>query len=523
MMTSVTRRSHFGYRLFAFCLLLFPLSLLGSPFLSPLDEAVLNKFRVLIVSNWHTVQGIGSVHWLAYAYAGPYAKLDTSWQPNHLYLTGEMTYSDDGNRVFRAAQGGSSGSQMPNWNTVNLGDELQDGNVKWVYFGPPRVFSAFDGNTKIYPTAEELGEHDLYYDALGAAILSYLYLSKLHDPEAEEFRLFIKYVRGAIRDTYDDRVTIPGNRIFSRGYRLDATNFASDPDATTVDWIKGLRKRDNASYRFSSSFNYSNTADTNGAVRGRWESQSREVAYVGRFLIALESLGEARQPDSGYVDPITRERISNSSGTLIEFLVAWAENHLWEWKSAEYENPQGGRLAPFMFGLTAGFLGEFYEWETSNGRNPEDYWPKKHWPNIPSALGDLNEFIYTTAVVRTGPEKGKPLLTPNAGNGYAVARQDDGPNADDNASSLLMLFCHSYAFVGKWHADQGRLDQAAKYFDWADHLFVSALFNFQPTNKGKDWFQQLFHSFDYLRWREAVEIKGGTRPSPPTHLRIVTE
>ena len=164
-----------------------------------------------------------------------------------------------------------------------------------------------------------------------------------------------------------------------------------------------------------------------------------------------------------------------------------------------------------MFGLTAGFLATFAEWEEANGRDPNAYWPKRRWPTIANAIGDVADFIYNEMRVRPGfPFAGEPVMVVD-GSGYAVVRQDDGPNAEDLTAGLNLLFVPAYGFAGKWQAAQGNLDEARRFFAMGDHLFVSAVSAFKPIDKGKDWFQQLYHSGDYLRYRREVQSETAPR------------
>lgn len=137
--------------------------------------------------------------------------------------------------------------------------------------------------------------------------------------------------------------------------------------------------------------------------RGYSQHLSREIAYSLQSNVLAERAGVARITDSDLdmnVYPKNR----------VEYLVGFMENHLKEWITQTFALTVDVRFAPFMFGLTANSLIEFYEWEEENSRNPNAYWPTTNWPNIIAALEDVATWMVNEAeVVGTSQYAGLPM------------------------------------------------------------------------------------------------------------------
>lgn len=473
--------------------------------LDPLPAAALKAYRDMIVEVAPT-NGAWNVphwpaHWLEYNYAGPEASLDTAWRANHTYIEYELTH-DGGAKVFRCIQSGLSGEVQPDWDRLmTLGDTTTDGSVAWAYVGRTGSFAGAGQSLA-------LGEANSYYDVLACAHRAYDYLASIGDAQAPRFLKYTQYARGPWRDTYErpNAMRTPGWRRFPAGYYFDWRR-SLDADVSAPEDLRLMRDGEGVPF--------STAAEFKGESDGRWESMSREVAFAGLANLYAEKAGFARKLDSG--SPHTQ----NPSGTLLECLVIWAESHLMEWRTQQSANPNGGRCAPFMFGLTAGFLATLAEWEQANGRDPNAYWPKRRWPTIAHGIGDVADFICNEMRVRPGfPFAGERVMVVDGG-GYAVVRQDDGPNAEDLTAGLNLLFVPAYGFAGKWHAARGDFDAARHFFALGDHLFVSAVSVFKPIDKGKDWFQQLYHSGDYLRYRG--EAQSETAPRIRIEIALANE
>ena len=271
-----------------------------------------------------------------------------------------------------------------------------------------------------------------------------------------------------------------GYRRFPHGLYED---FRRGGDTTTTDMQK---IRDNPAY----SNIYELTRS--GGRSGYFESKSREVAYNVNGQITAEKAGVARSSENG--------------APKLEPLVAMMENHLWEWRSQTYEDPNGGRLAAFMFGLTGHSLIEFYEWERQSGRDPNAYWPKAHWPDIITALEDISTWLVEGARVASGSFAGQPLYVSGyQGSAYSVFRYADQGSANPSPD-LSQLIAPVYYWLYK---ETG----SPKYLIVGDQLFGGAV-QFGYHIGGKQ-FNQLYRlSFLSLKWRG----EGGVRPNPPTNL-----
>ena len=301
-----------------------------------------------------------------------------------------------------------------------------------------------------------------YYDSIWI-----FYQISEYSGKKEPWNDYIHNAKITYRDEYyrANNYRVPGYRRFPHGLLID---YLSGGD-TTIEDIKLIR--DNPAFSMISEFK-------NKGYPGQSQRMSREMAYALQANVCAEKAGEPRMTD----------RISH--------FIPWMENHLYEWKSGNFTD--SAFFQPFMFGLTAHALIEFYEWEVENGRDPHAYWPKTHWNTIPEALADFAEWMYNTSVVRAGPHAGQRMWVANyggQGNGafrYADREYEEG--AGTIYPGLNLLITPVYAWVYKQTGD-------TTYREIADIMFAAGVRQFNGDWSGKAFNQNYRWSFKYVDWR----------------------
>lgn len=220
---------------------------------------------------------------------------------------------------------------------------------------------------------------------------------------------------------------------------------------------------------------------------GEWESMSREVAYVIQANIVAERYG--------------LDRVIESGTPRLASLIGFTEKQLHEWRTQEFASPEGGRFAPFMFGLTAQALVEFYEWELENGRDPNDYWQAEYWPNIISALDDVSTWAFNEAKVREGTNAGRPMWVESyrGSGGLGAYRYDDtADGSTEIAPDLNLLIAPVHGWLLKMTGEE-------KHRAMGDAVFAGGVRNASVDWSGKIFNQNYRWSFDYVRWREDAD------------------
>jgi hypothetical protein len=460
--------------------------------LDPLPKEVLQSFRDHMVIDGRANAADEphlAAHWLEYNYAGMDASLDTSWKAHYRYTMYELTH-DEHNHVFRCTVPGTSGGVTPAWDVSAVGVTTADGGVTWTYVGAAHSFTG-SARTKA------LGEYHSYYDPLGVANRLYDYLDTLGDPQAPRFLLYTRYARGSWRDTYQrpNRYRLPGWRTFAFGLYADLRRWGTtDADASTADDLRCI-----AGISCDIDWSSTSTYDPAKGFNGYFESLSREVAYAGKAQILAERVGAQRKPDGG-----SGHYPSNRSGTFLEYLVIFAESHLREWRTQAYADPKGGRLSPFMFGLTAEFLINFHEWEQANGRDADAYWPRTRWPSIVDGLAEVAGHLYNEAVVESGPQVGQRLVRLGADGHIDMCYESTSSCHRESGAELTALVAPVYGFVGLQLVRQGKFEEARRFFAMGDAMFSAGPMTNVPDRFGKGWFQQYFWSTEYLRFRDTA-------------------
>lgn len=291
--------------------------------------------------------------------------------------------------------------------------------------------------------------------------------------DAEPWNTYADYAGRTYREYLGNSFDASGYWRFPHGIYQD---FARGDGATIQDV---RRMRDNPA--FSNVYEFG----PNTGYFGEWESISRELAYVIQANVIAERAGEPRRMESG-------------NPRLMTF-VGYTESQLNEWRTQTFANPGGGRFAPFMFGLTAHALIEFYEWEVENGRDPNAYWPGEYWPTIQDALEDVADWAFNSATVRAGSRAGQRMWVDRSSQDltYGAFRYDDtAGGSGDIAYDLNMLIAPTYAWLYKQTGE-------TRFRDMGDALWTGGVRSACIECLGKIYHQNYRMSFDYLRWRNS--------------------
>ncbi len=350
-------------------------------------------------------------------------------------------------------------------------------------------------------------QEGIYYDAQRVyfQIADYTGQAEPWNTYAQEAE---RIYRGYLDVRFNYNGTIPyfvhGWRRFSHGIMMDAQRTA---DPISIDGV--IKMRDNGAF--------ANVLISNSTSGWYYERRSREIAYLISAHINAEKFGHPRQEEA------------------LALYVTMAMNHLDEWITETYASPDSHRLAPFMVGLTAEALIEFYEWEVENGRNPSDLFAHPsvtHTPTrtITQALQQVAHHMRYTATVESGIHAGKPMWVENiggsspnwddtGGTGYSALRYESINNARPSPV-LNLLIAPLYAWVFK---QTGEID----YINIGDKIWEGGI---ALTNLGwntKQYNQNYRWSFDYIRWRnegmealsinEVAENKFQIYPNPATN------
>ncbi|MCF6226118.1 MAG: hypothetical protein L3J22_07460 [Xanthomonadales bacterium] len=320
----------------------------------------------------------------------------------------------------------------------------------------------------------------IYYDAqrIYFQIADYTGQSEPWNTYAQEAESIYRVYLDA-RWNYNNTIPyfVHGWRRFSHGIMMDAQRTA-DP----ISVVGVTRLRDNGAYAYVLT-----SSSTSGWY---YERLSREIAYMISAHINAEKFGLPRQQEA------------------LALYITMAMNHLDEWITETYAGPTH-RLSPFMVGLTAEALIEYYEWEVENERNPEDlfahpavtYTPTR---TITQALQQVAYHMRYTATVESGVNTDKLMwvedvggtsypFNDEGGTGYSALRYES-INASMPAPDLSLLIAPLYAWVFK---QTGEVD----YINIGDKLWEGGValgsvgWNTKIYNQSYRW------SFDYVKWR----------------------
>ena len=310
----------------------------------------------------------------------------------------------------------------------------------------------------------------IYYDAQRV----YLQIAR-YTGESEPWVGYAKEAERIHRTYLDSRGWITqGWRKFPHGFYLDWLRTRSESDREAL-----LALRDNKVFH--------NPEASREAWY--WSHRSREIAFALEANVFAERAGYARN-------------------TLrVPLYIDMVLNHINEWVTGERGNPDTSkhRFSPFMAGLTAEALIDFYEWEVERGANPDS--------EIPDALAALADFLWTSKVVH-GPDAGKrmwvgdvggkgPRWTDEGGSGYGAFRYEDqerSKNSTKPAPNLNLLIAPLYAWLYKYYGDSTYIKKGDLIWEGGVAL-ANVGWNTKIFNQNYRW------SFDYVKWRNEGDEK----------------
>lgn len=299
--------------------------------------------------------------------------------------------------------------------------------------------------------------------------------------QAEPWNSYAQAAETVFRDSYfiPNTYHIPGYYRFPDGLYLD---WLRNGDTTSAAGL--VLMRDNPAY----SDPYTNP----WAYAWYWQRLSREVAYAIGANVLAERAGNPRQT------------------TRMQLYIPMAMNHLLEWRTQQFgdTDPAWHYFCPFMFGLTADALINYYEWEVEQGHNPDE--------TIPNAIKATSDWMWTAPVV---DQPGKFMWIPDLGGsggawtdtggaGFGGFRYADrtytvgGGGGPAPAPDLNLLIAPAYAWLYKHFGDPA-------YRDKGDLIWKGGVAPASADWSGKLFNQQYRLSFNYVKWRQEGLAKWG--------------
>ena len=242
------------------------------------------------------------------------------------------------------------------------------------------------------------------------------------------------FVEAMYRDSYvlPNNGAVPGYRIFSHGLYQD---YVRTGDASSKNAAILLSK---------------NAASTPGKTPLAWiilHDSSREIAYNIEASLIAEQLGEPHNP---YLD------------TYIEI----ALGHIDQWVISQ----DASYVRPFMVGLTAEALIQYYETRSQDPRIPPVIKTAMDWLWDNTWVPSAQSFQYTDRPTDTG--------------------------GTESAPDLNLLIAPAYAWVYRQTGN-------ATYIDRGDQIFAGGVQG-SWLDGGKQYSQSYRWSFDYLKWRNST-------------------
>ncbi len=319
----------------------------------------------------------------------------------------------------------------------------------------------YDGQRVFYQIAEYTGQQEPWYN---------------NAQEAK--RIYLNYVANRINNWSGLDYSIPGYRRFSHGLYMDWVRVNSPGIMESI-----IKIRDNPAFSNPEQWGYDNPNQT-----WYWSNYSREVAYALSSHIMAERAGNPRNE------------------IRVPIYIDMVLNHINEWVTGNRGNPDTTRhrFAPFMVGLTAEALIDYYEWEVEQGHNPDN--------TIPDTLKQLADYMWT-ATVYDGMNQGEPMwiadiggtgypYNDQGGTGVGAFRYEDRENpisAIDGTGllspELNLLIAPLYAWVFKHFGDITYIERGDLI--WEGGVDLSNVgWNTKIYNQNYRW------SFKYVEWRK---------------------
>ncbi|MDP6617353.1 MAG: hypothetical protein QF790_09340 [Gammaproteobacteria bacterium] len=240
-----------------------------------------------------------------------------------------------------------------------------------------------------------------------------------------------------------------------------------------------------------------------GDYCGSCTNMSRELAYITVAHVVSERAGLARKMHNTF----------GVNEARLQTYIRWIGRQMEQWRNISYAQrgyqPDTGyhQMQPFMTGLTMKALIDFYEWEVENGRDPNAYWEDptddNSWPTIVAALSDFTNWLFAEAVVRAqggtpAQYVGQRLWNESAeafryADRYSTS-EGQSPDVVSPAPDLNMLIAPAFAWVYKQTGNETARIQG-------DAIFAGGVRGACLSCGGKQFNQNYFYSFDYVRWR----------------------
>ena len=268
---------------------------------------------------------------------------------------------------------------------------------------------------------------------------------------------------------YESRYLTPNNYKIAGYWRFPHgiyEQWKRSGEVTLANRLKQLR--DGPAYSDPLTNGYANT----------WYSQrvSREIAYAIESNILAEKAGVPRDQ------------------ARLDVYIDMALQHIDSWVSGNWiiTNEDDQYVKPFMTGLTAGALIEYYEHLLSNGE------ANTRTEAIIPAIKSIADWTWENMWV---PDMGgrSPQLNDQGGTGYGafvyMSKQVAGKGGPNPAPDLNLLIAPHYAWLYLKTCEQ-------TYKEKADLIFAGGV-QFAYLGWGKQFNQNYRKSFKFLQWREA--------------------
>ena len=305
----------------------------------------------------------------------------------------------------------------------------------------------------------------------------------------------------------NDGIDVSGWRVFPHGLYEDflrsekMAKLKKDPSLCELKSLRAARSlSQNAAFAKLSGYQDWGGVDL---YLGHLPRMHREVSYAIRAEIVWEKSGQPR----------TQERLENGSEIdQLQQLTRWIALHWYQFQTGNYHSDERYSdfryLSPFMFGLGAHAMIDFYEWQLAINRDPNEYWvdptPDGRWPNMLAALSDMTHWLFHDAKVRSSNTTPAHYIderlwvSDGAGGGafrYAdIHLSDSGFNTLEPAPDLNLLIAPAYAWLYKMTSDE-------EYRIMGDQIFLGGVTGAHLDTAGKQFSQNYRWSFDYVKWR----------------------
>lgn len=477
------------------------------------------------IATFRTRLSEGLDRWAHFAFPGgdDAAEFDYSRQNSTDYVEGEHIYIGD--RGYVCTTAGTTAASLPTFDNTTIrpkgansgGSTTTDGTVVWeLVLDTSTDFggSSWEGGSRQARTAFT-NHQSLWYYEPGFVVWQY-----------------IDYLDGRGELTEARRKKLEVYASYHLSNYLQRNPFSSAPqgylfftDCTAQDYIRDNESR----YKYAATVSLSDL-ETQVTTRSLYSPEGQPAWYTGSFpienedvsreiaYIALGALNYAKA--SGvHLDDVTFGGVTENR---FRWFIPVMLNHMHQWMNGvDHTNGSVG-FAPFMFALTAHTLIEWYEYELSQGRDPDRYvidgaigtvdygftWSDSEWPTIPAALEDFTYWLRFTAE----DTNGDPMWV-DASKTYRYRVVEN-----DLAVDLGNLICPVHAWLAKHTLENGNttswtpetlMAHADEQFNATTSQFFYSTTNSSPSYfYGKQYAEGMKLAFKYLSYRNAASGRG---------------